>query len=365
MTDPPGGWLHESHLVETHKLSIPTDSVADDQAAREVCRMWATRWLEAHEIDADLGYWTSAQEGRTGVVWSITVGRAASTVPGAGQPSDWTWSARAKEWARSLHRAFSPVRVVHTTGRIGRTTDEDGAEVVKLFGAEYPAEAHGDNPLMRGDEEIPEGLPVEPGLYGIPHPSPYTLDSVPVRVPVRFGPPTGYFRITGGGLPPGGVEGQADPRTGPSAEDIHEALKRGDVMANPLASEDVADQRPPWLRRLDGWDEDEIPAPEPVNDALRREVERQMTAHTTAIEADLRAMVNATDAPTAKRAADSAEARLRRQAALLGVDPNSVHSRSSIQLNRPRCGECYQPIDPDRPRAGHWDICSRAPKETE
>lgn len=360
MTDPPGGWLHEAHLVETHKVSIPIDSVADAQAAAEVCHMWARNWLDAHGLEADVGTWTNAGSGRTGAVWSITVGRAASTVPGAGQPSDWTWSARAKEWARSLHRAFSPVRSVTTQGRIGRHTDpETGADVVSIHGANGLREDRRSGMGIGDPHREPGEIPVEPGTYDLGgigvNPTPYTLEGAPLSATLlRPGPPTGYFSITGPGLPPGGVEGQADPRTGPTAEDIHEALKRADVMANPLASEDVADQRPPWLRRLDGWDEDEYaqqnasgvpPGLETYQDAVRRKVEREVRAENAAIERNLEALTSAEFTGDAKRTADDAVARLRRQAAMLGLDPNAVHSRTSIELNRPRCGACYQPLD--------------------
>lgn len=261
-TDVPEGWLHTSELVERHTITVPNNRLADVHAAEDVCRTWAQHWLDAQGVYADIAM--HSRQGRNGVAWTIEVGHAESTTPGGGTPEDWTWSARVHDWARALRRFSSPLR----TGRIGRTTDDEGAQVVRLFGDGGVREDRGHGVAFGGSDThnaAGEECVLPPDLYGVDlhdvkftslseeqrRANAYTLEALPIRL----GEPSGHFRITGGGLPKGGVEGQSDPRTGPTAEDIKEALKRGDVERHPLATNEVADARPPFLRRAEGWDE--------------------------------------------------------------------------------------------------------------
>ena len=267
---------------------MPIAAVGGVHEAVEICRMWAERWLEAHELDADLTP-TSSSDGTAGVTWDIEVGRAHSTTPGVGQSSDWTWSARVHDWARSLRQFARPAR----GGRVARSTDADGAEVVRLFGDDHGLREDRGSGVGMGIGD-PNRLPGADLFFETPisagqvtfvpgdHAVPYTLEGAPPSS-LCAGPPSGLFRITGPGLPPGGVEGQADPSTGPMPENIIEALNRGDVMAKAEklgVDQELVDPRPPWLRRADGWDEDDLgegvpPGLEPQESSAQARLERQ------------------------------------------------------------------------------------------
>ncbi|AGT12971.1 hypothetical protein KAYACHO_67 [Mycobacterium phage KayaCho] len=201
---------HTSELVERHRVTMPVGATGDNVA---VARLHAEAWAEwngleirpesfevlaSSSFDADHGEYI-------GVAFDVVIGKGDLSTDHRerGEADAWTWSARFQHWRN----------VFNGMGRQGRliARREDGlASVTRI---------------------------------GDPTRQPGTLRE-------RLGvPPEGSIGIKRGGLR--------------MTEDIHPAWSDPDHPVSRELRETYAppvppaDQRPPWLRRADGWDEDD------------------------------------------------------------------------------------------------------------
>ncbi|AHJ88369.1 hypothetical protein CG91_gp069 [Mycobacterium phage 39HC] len=189
---------HTCDLVERHRITIPVGATGDNVA---VARLHAEAWADWNGLELraeDIG--VTARDGQyTGVVFDVVIGKGDIDTDhrGRGAADSWTWSARWQHWRN----------VFNGMGRSGRliAARQDGLASVTRLGVGDPTR--------------------EPG-------------SLRERL----------------GVPPEGDHGIQIQRGGIRFPEAHDGQTVDGVT---LHAADPADQRPPWLRRADGWDEDD------------------------------------------------------------------------------------------------------------
>ncbi|AHJ88567.1 hypothetical protein Jolie1_067 [Mycobacterium phage Julie1] len=212
---------HTCDLVERHRITIPVGATGDNVA---VARLHAEAWAEwngleirpesfevlaSSSFDADHGEYL-------GVAFDVVIGKGDIDTDhrGRGAADAWTWSARFQHWRN----------VFNGMGRQGRliARREDGLASVTRIGD--PTRAPG---------SLREALGVPPsGDTGI------KIQRGGVRFPAEDIHPA-----------------WTDPDH-PVSRELRETYAPSVPPVGPPLT-DAADQRPPWLRRADGWDEDD------------------------------------------------------------------------------------------------------------